>query len=245
MKAAATWRRAAMRLAGLGLPALVLLCLALLIFPLGQALGQVKEHPLLPDVKTAKCLNCHDDLATKKVVHAPLADGCDTCHVLENKEGKTQVTLAAKEKELCLTCHSDIETALGKKHVHAATEEGCVTCHAPHSSDFKALLVADYKELCLTCHEIEGEDFKQTHGRQPVAESGCGLCHDAHGSDGERLLVGKFRHAPFAAGSCEGCHRRPQGRLIRLRGEGASLCYACHSDKETEFAKGSPHTPVK
>jgi predicted CXXCH cytochrome family protein len=205
-----------------------------------------QPHPVLPDVKNAKCVNCHDDLAGKKVMHAPLADGsCDTCHEMKKTEDETLVSLVGSGNDLCLACHSGIEEALGRKNVHAAMEEGCSACHDPHSSDFEKLLVSDYKELCASCHDIEADEFSETHGRQPVDETGCGTCHETHGSDEAKLLAGEIKHAPFESGDCTACHRRPRGRIIRLRADGASLCYACHSDKEEEFARSSVHTPLK
>ncbi len=205
-----------------------------------------KSHPTLVDVETAKCVTCHDDLKEKKFVHSVVADeSCDACHELTKRDNKTFVFLAEEENALCLACHSDIEEAIGKKNPHPVVEEGCLSCHNPHSSEYSLLLRDKMDVLCANCHDILEDTFQGKHGRQPVALFGCGLCHNSHGSDEDKLLNSKFRHAPFEAGECSACHKRVQGRKIRLRGNGASLCYACHSDKETEFAKNSLHTPLK
>ena len=208
--------------------------------------GGGKDHPTLASLDAGGCTTCHDDIAGKKHIHSPVTEsGCDACHEMAKNDGKVTVALAAEGNDLCLTCHDDIQTRLEKKHPHAAVEEGCGLCHDPHSSDQERLLVSGMNTLCAECHDLEEDDFKKKHGYQPVARLGCGGCHDAHGSNQDKLLKGNHQHVPFQEGQCVACHKRARGKLIRLRGNGADLCYACHSDKQKEFKKPSIHTPVE
>ncbi|MFQ6084312.1 MAG: cytochrome c3 family protein [Candidatus Aminicenantia bacterium] len=207
---------------------------------------KANPHPTLVSWDTTKCITCHDDLIKGKFIHSPVKEvSCDFCHEMKKQEDKTMVGFVAKGDVLCLTCHSEIEDLLTKKNIHPAIEEGCGLCHNPHSSDNPKQLVSSREEICSNCHDIQEEVFKNKHGRQPVALVGCHKCHNPHSSDEEKLFVGKFKHLPFQEEECNACHKRPRGTKIRLRAEGAVLCYACHSDKEKEFTKKSIHTPVK
>lgn len=205
-----------------------------------------KPHPSLVKLDAANCVTCHDDLQGKKTVHPVLKDsGCDSCHEMKKVEKKTMVGLVEQGNALCLTCHSSIEEAMGKKYPHAVLEDGCENCHQPHSSDFPKLLNASPAAVCAECHDITDDAFKNKHGRQPVDRLGCSSCHEPHGSDQAKLLTGKVKHAPFEGAECNACHKRARGAKIRLRSDGSKLCFACHSDKEEEFKKESVHHPIK
>jgi predicted CXXCH cytochrome family protein len=211
--------------------------------------GKGKVHPTLVSLEASNCTTCHDSLANKKYLHSVLKEsGCDSCHELTKTNNKIMVGFVEEGNALCFVCHSDIEEAAGKEYPHPVLEEGCATCHQPHSSDHPELLVSSMEELCANCHEIGEEAFKKKHGLQPVARLGCSSCHDAHGSDAETLLIGTFKHVPFQEGQCNACHKRPRGKVIRLRSTGAKLCYACHGDKEKEFSAFPPnsiHRPIQ
>lgn len=211
--------------------------------------GESKPHPTLVNLESSNCTTCHENITDKKFVHSLLKEsGCDSCHEMNKQDSKVTVGLMEEGNGLCFVCHSGIKEKSSKEYPHAAVEEGCSTCHHPHSSDNSNLLVAGMEELCGTCHDIQEEEFKKTHGRQPVPRVGCGACHDSHGSDEAKLIRGKFKHVPFKQGECTACHKRPRGKNIRLRGEGAKLCYACHGDKEKEFNSFSGHSlhpPIK
>jgi predicted CXXCH cytochrome family protein len=224
---------------------LISLLLGLSFFVWGVS-SDDKSHPSMASLDAKNCTTCHDDITSKKVIHPVVTEsGCDSCHEMKKKDKKTLVGLAEEGNDLCFTCHSEIEEYTTKKFSHEAVEGGCETCHEYHSSDHQGLLVSGMEELCSNCHETGEEEFKKKHGRQPVGRLGCSLCHNSHGSDQEKLLTGTFKHVPFVEGECNACHKRARGTKIRLRGLGATLCYACHSDTETEFAQKSIHTPIK
>ena len=205
-----------------------------------------KQHPTLVNIDSSNCTTCHDDLVRKRFVHRVVTEsGCDTCHEMIKTEQKVKVRLTETGNALCFNCHDNIQSQSEKKFPHAALEEGCGLCHLPHSSDQPSLLKSAMSGLCAECHDIGSEELKKTHGLQPIDRLGCGGCHNPHGSDQEKLLTGKITHVPFAEGQCNACHKRPRGKLIRLRSRGGKLCYACHDDKEKEFDKASVHTPVK
>ncbi len=218
---------------------------AAVILALGSAgFAQAADHPRLVSVNASKCSMCHAKLTRgAKVIHAPVEDDCTSCHdVSVTKEGTT-VELSAPEPDLCVMCHDGMEAAAAGdlEAPHAPVTDSCLTCHQPHAGENEHLLIAAGKDLCLECHDAD--DLKTSHA-VPVSRASCTSCHNPHGSSAAGMLIGNVVHAPFADGSCEGCHRVGRGTKIRLRLEGATLCYACHSDLEEEFSTGSVHTAV-
>lgn len=203
-----------------------------------------KRHPSLVDPAKAKCGDCHAEVLKGEVRHPPAAEDCLSCHEFSRKEGRTLVALSAAGPALCVTCHADLEKAAGGTMAapHAPVADSCVHCHDPHSSEQKRLLKAPASALCISCHA--GARLDASHAL-PVSRSSCLECHGPHGTDFKKMLAGGVVHAPFAEASCDSCHRKGRGTRVRPRTAGAALCYACHTDLETTFSRGSIHTVVR
>jgi predicted CXXCH cytochrome family protein len=76
------------------------------------------------------CIQCHDPLGLKDIIHGPVAAGsCTPCH--DPHGSKYDKFLVAVGKELCLVCHSQ---NLSKRHIEERQNADCVKCHDPHSS---------------------------------------------------------------------------------------------------------------
>lgn len=166
-----------------------------------------KEHPEIPDTEGTTCVQCHEDLGKKKVVHGAVSAGmCTSCHAFSGAADQMRVALAGgvtpeTMAPVCVTCHEDVEGATKAAHAHPALADGnCLTCHQPHESEEAHLLSAPTSELCVTCHDTIGADLQRKTAHPPVAAA-CGACHDPHGSARETLL----------------------------REEVNALCLACHS----------------
>jgi predicted CXXCH cytochrome family protein len=218
---------------------------AILVLALVAVEGDSAEHPRLVSVESTNCTTCHDDLLRGAThIHPPVEDDCTSCHSVDVGELGTTVELLASEPELCLVCHDDKTAAVAGdfEAPHAPVMDSCLNCHQAHAATQDHLLAVAESEVCFVCHEPD--DVNAGH-ELPVSRSRCGSCHKPHGSDTPAMLLGSEIHPPFEDGSCEGCHRRPRGTKIRLSIEGAALCFACHSDLEAEFGKGSVHTPVR
>lgn len=186
------------------------------------------------------CLDCHQALMDKEVVHAVAADACDNCHLPTGaphpSEDTAGFTLMDRLPDLCFYCH---EGPLSVSRIHQPVEEGaCLDCHDVHASQEYRLLVKPEQELCLTCHGGSGTASEQASNiRQFISGSkkphsaieggGCISCHLPHGSEERALLVAPFAEATYVEAGVE-----PFG-----------LCFLCHDTDllmaaETEWATG-------
>jgi predicted CXXCH cytochrome family protein len=164
----------------------------------------------------ARCTECHNPHGSDRTklinnfVHLPFAEKqCDTCHSTP-QEGKVVLVEGAR-RELCLTCHADMQERLEKgKAQHTAVVAGdCTACHSPHASAFPHQTRRGPVELCLTCHtDLAQARVEKAFLHRPVFEQSCLICHAEH----------------------------PGERLQRLRADVNDLCLECHgSQNRTKF----------
>lgn len=223
----------------------------------------------------ASCVtaNCHALLGKAAVVHAPVAEGdCAACHAATGKPhpGAGSMALAAKGRELCLSCHND--PAKGLPFVHPPVADGCTDCHAPHQGGNAKLLLQPGGALCLMCHD-DVMSGRKVHG--PVAAGNCAICHTPHASANQGLLTlpgnepclachaqigrvieqAKSQHEPVANGRCWECHTPhasdsvpqlrafyPQEFYVPYREEHFALCFSCHDKNAFEYERTTEAT---
>lgn len=220
----------------------------------------LKCHAMTPELRArhggelasqGDCLTCHMPHASRNRkllvnLHQPVTEaGCDACHAAG---APGRIVLQAEVKELCLTCHSEIETQMKKRQPHAPVREGkCTTCHAPHGSMQPSFLRQPVGELCAGCHQQAATGTAGNTVHQPVRERLCTKCHLVHGGDNEAMLRetgsrlcltchsdtavlgGRYRHAP-AVSDCRTCHESHQSSRPRLlKNEAPALCQPCHA----------------
>ncbi len=166
--------------------------------------GSEHRRLLVADPKRDLCIRCHSqDIARKEFVHGPVAVGaCIVCHKPHSSPHPS--LLVSDSRELCLTCHAEIQ-AKGEPglHMHAALEQGCSRCHDPHASDHRFQLRDTAPNLCLSCHSTWLD--QTTNGAMVVhgaitSEGGCTTCHESHSS----RLPGLQRGGQ--PGTCLVCH---------------------------------------
>jgi predicted CXXCH cytochrome family protein len=201
---------------------------------------RAKEHPVKEGKSfelTAKggalCKDCHDGLAKKKVVHAPVKDGeCLNCHKPHGANDRYLLDGEDRTK-LCLGCHE--EAPFKVKYMHGPAAVGsCNACHDPHQSERKALLKGTVRELCLNCHADFAAGMKTAAVvHPPVRDDPCTSCHNPHGSQVNMFLNKKLPDL------CTGCHKSMAKTLAGVKyphkpviQEGG--CSNCHS---AHFAK--------
>src|SRR5437879_8451628 len=114
------------------------LVLLLASVPVKSALAKVHPVPLDKSIDAAKCLECHEDKTKGKAVHSAMATGCLSCHEIRTNKDATYVKLTTTTlAALCVTCHSDKDSATLKGTVHTPAVRDCLKCHDPHSSENK------------------------------------------------------------------------------------------------------------
>ena len=164
-----------------------------------------------PDKRTLRGLNmrdfcekCHKDLiAGKKNAHGPvIAGACGACH--QAHTAQYPKLLNVKGRDLCLSCHKQMDAQLHKvKFPHKAVEGDCLACHDAHASNYPMFTRRAPVELCTsTCHEKVRKEIKDAKFKHGVVtqEQGCLNCHTAHGGDLAKLM----KNTPLKV--CLACH---------------------------------------
>lgn len=223
-----------------------------------SGLGVLAQQPAAPAAAApaaSPCLACHaliKTLLTRKVVHAAVGMGCDSCHGDHRKGGdgaanKQDHYLNSKQPDVCLTCHDAKEKAFTDAHRgQPAAQAVCTGCHNPHASDAPKLIMAEQHSpfagrQCDSCHEAP------VKGKVKLGEAStnalCFLCHDDMKT---RLAGAKSKHSLIASSenSCIDCHDpHASDHKKFLKSSPASLCTSCHADvtKDKKFV----HEPVQ
>jgi predicted CXXCH cytochrome family protein len=161
------------------------------------------------------CFDCHDrGNFQKRVPHEPASSGdCLSCH--NAHVARFEGLLQTKVKDLCFSCHGELEEKFSQGRVHLPVRQGeCLGCHNPHSSNQDGLLKKSRSEICFDCHTELPKKFKNTHS--PYAKGQCDSCHLPHQSANDNLLI-----------------KDPE-----------SLCGVCHTPKAVQQAHpGFPEKP--
>ena len=198
------------------------------------------------------CLSCHKtglDVPEKGSLHAAVAMGCDTCHVI-HKTGaepaeENRFHLSKPAPALCLDCHDAKDADLQKAHNNQPfATANCVECHDPHQSDSPKLMVK-FQHVpfqgngCDTCH-APAKDGKVVLAQTDV-KALCVTCHD----DKAKLIdTAKVPH-PGAGGDCTDCHSPHASRYPGLpKSDPVSICTGCHSDIADLAKKPVHHQPA-
>lgn len=150
------------------------------------------------------CYDCHGDIraAANMPSRHPVREGkvkCGDCH--NPHGGQARLTADATGRELCFSCHADIEGPF--IYEHAPVNEDCLICHNPHGSVADNLLKQSEPALCLSCHPMhfhatvvsvdgayevpqapERASTSTTDGWKQGMLTKCTQCHtEIHGSD--------------------------------------------------------------
>ena len=166
----------------------------------------VHSHGMASVKKSAPdmCYDCHADVRASFSMpsHHPVAEGkmtCLDCHGVHGNENK--LALDDTKRELCFTCHGEMEGPFVYEHV--PVNEDCGMCHSPHGTVSNNLLLQNEPVLCLNCHAmhfhvtaeaVDGEftpplqpdrtTLSTTDGMKSGFLTKCTQCHTAiHGTD--------------------------------------------------------------
>lgn len=184
--------------------------------------------------KNDGCLACHANKPLTRFwagsAHDTSNVSCLDCHSVHSAASPEKLLAKAADRELCLSCHSDVRKAQFQRSTHlirnawGESRMSCVQCHNPHGSTGEKLLQkATVNETCYQCHADKRGPFLWEHS--PARED-CLNCHQPHGSNNPGLL--KQRTTAL----CQSCHL--QGRHQTIAGRPNSTwilnrgCLNCH-----------------
>lgn len=165
------------------------------------------------------CLSCHGkDFSRHNIqrsVHTQANVVCNNCHSI-HKPASPKSLLAAKQADLCSSCHASVKAQFAMPFKHRV-EEGfvqCSDCHNPHGAvaatwrmgvrPRMAAHAQSNEEACLKCHSDKRGPFAFEH--TAVRIDGCESCHAPHGSMNAKLL-----RRPTVATVCLECHNGTSG----------------------------------
>lgn len=171
-------------------------------------------HSDKPHYKLPKCLSCHRNPHTPKVINfgKDVTDPCLTCHSEQIAKMKANPSKHAKLN--CSFCHD----------VHGKIPQ-CVQCHKSHSADIGA---GD----CKKCHQAHMPTVVTYAADTPNK-----FCAACHGKVSNQLSASKAKHGKFLCSSChqnkhkampkcQDCHAKPHPAGIMAK---FPVCGTCHN----------------
>jgi len=239
----------------------------------GTEAAKKKEY-----VGSETCAGCHDEISThfKKNPHATLetnkkrgweTKACESCHGPGSVHAETNSAddirspknmKAASIDEMCLSCHKNQPTHVGRlQSSHARNSVPCTSCHNMHKTGAESTAVqyrqaSGINKQCSTCHPDVWASFQKVY-RHKLNEGAmsCTSCHNPHASflnRNMRLTSGNepgclgchsdkrgpfvFEHAPVKNEPCRICHEVHGSNNPRMliRAQVLNLCMECHSN---------------
>lgn len=177
---------------------------------------------------SARCSECHNPHGSERAkllnnfVHSPFAEKqCDTCHEAP-QSGKVVLSEGAR-RELCLTCHADMQERLDKAPVaHAALSEesGCVGCHSPHAATYPYQVRRGPVALCLTCHTGRAQErVEKAYLHRPAFEQSCLICHQEHTGERPRRLRAEVNDLCLECHGNQNAAKFQAGGMVKLFGD--------------------------
>ena len=220
------------------------------------------------------CKVCHEDLSNAfaksphHVVDTNVTRGwqgraCESCHGPGEKHAEAadpalirnpaNLAAAAADK-ICLTCHLNQPTQIGRlESSHAHNQVSCTACHKVHESQPLVIRKREAtNKLCGSCHLNVWAQFQRPfHHKLPEGDMSCVDCHNPHGSirpamlqsfaanepgcfgcHGDKRGPFTFEHAPVRFEGCQACHE-PHGSAnprMLIRADVRFVCLECHAN---------------
>jgi DmsE family decaheme c-type cytochrome len=180
-------------------------------------------HGAKSDANGSTCQSCHGDAA------AHLANPMTAKPDSPFRKGVP----AAKQAEVCLTCHSgNRNLAFWTSGKHALNDVACTNCHsihgktlAPTINKFVTTFLPNQADGCGTCHQqIRAATFKPSH--HPIIEGKvkCSDCHNPHGALSPAMIK-----QPTINDQCYSCHADKRGPYVFNHPPVEENCAICHN----------------
>jgi DmsE family decaheme c-type cytochrome len=227
-------------------------------------------------VGSQTCQMCHEDIfnAFQKNPHQIVetdkkrgwdTKACESCHGPGSKHAESATATdirqpakltAAQADRICLTCHQNQITHVGRiNSSHAANQVSCTACHSIHKNGPHGLVArkpAEINQQCAACHANIWASFQKPYKHPlPQGAMSCVDCHNPHGSvlassirttranepacvncHGDKVGPFPFEHAPVRLEGCGACHQ-PHGSAnprMLTRPQVRYVCMECHSN---------------
>jgi hypothetical protein len=185
-----------------------------------------------PKVPKARCLGCHETVATKFSPPNDKHGDCRSCHQPH--------TPASTAPGRCAECHANKASVAAMWPPASAHARACTGCHQPHA--------AQQKKPCADCHAQEAasalggkhacNQCHQPHAAPPGTGHAwwtrCNTCHakqvETAKERGPTHSDCKSCHQPhkFAVPTCASCHKDMGGRGLHAAPHHAASCSSCH-----------------
>lgn len=222
------------------------------------------------------CKACHEEIFNKfqKTPHFVVEgdshrgwehNSCESCHGPGAKHAESgdagdirqpNKLRASETDRICLTCHLNMMTPIGRiTGGHAKDEVACTTCHSIHGANGAKLVIHKYSEInaqCANCHTSQWAAFQRPYKhRLPEGAMSCVDCHNPHGlfrPEAIRTAFGNepgcfrchsdkrgpftWEHAPVRMEGCAACHE-PHGSAnprMLIRAQVQFVCLECHAN---------------
>ncbi|MFW7378681.1 MAG: hypothetical protein ACOH5I_07740 [Oligoflexus sp.] len=216
--------------------------------------GSVKYE--FPELKTRKCLTCHEDHHGNRLSPRFRDGSCDQCHNQEAwrlpqfNHSVTSFTLRGRHSQVsCAECHkqSPAVASRGRPFFNwAGLNQACASCHADYHGyqNQQGSRIGKLSE-CQTCHTELGWKNSitfnhDTQTRFPITgKHRQNQCFDCHIPNQQKVRGVKARPAPtniprsyqfpeLMKKTCETCHKSPHSDSFHRRFRGAP-CSSCHT----------------
>jgi DmsE family decaheme c-type cytochrome len=239
---------------------------------IAKAFAKTPHHGL--DVATKSTAATKTPATKSSAKHEWEGRACEACHGPGQKHAETadaanirnpsKLTAAATD-EICLTCHLNQPTHMGRlQSSHAKDQVACTTCHKVHADDGHSLVVRKpvaVNQQCAACHVNVWAQFQRpAHHKLPEGAMSCVDCHNPHGSirpamtqsfaanepgclrcHGDKRGPFTFEHGPVRFEGCATCHE-PHGSAnprMLARQEVRMVCLECHANLPTSNKSGT------
>jgi DmsE family decaheme c-type cytochrome len=252
---------------------------ATLLFLFPCTLAWAQQVKTATYVGSMVCGTCHEDLGKaftknpheavelggKADKHGFAGKACEACHGPGSKHVETlSVTdirnpakiSPAETDTVCLTCHRNQPTAVGRlESSHARNAIACTACHSIHAHGPEGLVArkpAEVNTLCEGCHiDVKAAFAQPFRHRVPEGAMTCVDCHNPHGSfkpgmmqtafgnepgcfqcHGDKRGPFTFEHGPVRFEGCGSCHEPHGSANVKMlnRQEVRLVCLECHAN---------------
>jgi len=143
-------------------------------------------------------------------------------------------TPAAKQNEVCQSCHNESHLFHWPGSMHDEEDVACASCHKVHAPQDPVFDAMAQQEVCFSCHpRIRSGTLKASSHPLRFGEMTCSDCHNPHDGTNDFLLK-----RSTVNDTCYTCHAEKRGPFLWEHAPVTEDCTLCHN------AHGSNHAAL-